>query len=330
VLATPLLRVMRAGFPSAQIDFVVRKEYGELVRYNKNLSHVYEFDAQTGTPGLRILADQLRSEQYDLVVDIHNSMRSRYLRAHLGVKNLVSIDKRVVARTLLVKFKKNIYRDVVSVSDRYIEPVKIFGIRNDNAGLELHIPGDLRASAARSMAAAGIDLNKKTIGFCPSAKHATKCWQVERFKQLGARLVKDLNAQILIFGGPDDRDKCFSIAKAINSMTAQKCAADLSAELSLLETASALSICNVVVTNDSGLMHIAAAMKRNIVALFGSTVREFGFFPVGTRSIVLERIDLPCRPCSHIGLDSCPKKHFKCMKDIEVDEVYNSVLSLSS
>jgi heptosyltransferase-2 len=93
----------------------------------------------------------------------------------------------------------------------------------------------------------------------------------------------------------------------------------------LLETAAALDYCNVVVSNDSALMHIAAARKRSIVAIFGSTVKEFGFFPYRTRHIVVERTDVRCRPCSHIGLDHCPKKHFRCMKEITAPDVMNAL-----
>jgi heptosyltransferase-2 len=89
-----------------------------------------------------------------------------------------------------------------------------------------------------------------------------------------------------------------------------------------------MEICDVVVSNDTGLMHIAAAMKRNLVAIFGSTVKELGFFPIGTESIVLERNDLSCRPCSHIGRTSCPKKHFRCMKDISTGEVVHACVSM--
>jgi heptosyltransferase-2 len=95
--------------------------------------------------------------------------------------------------------------------------------------------------------------------------------------------------------------------------------------LSLTETAALVDRCSVVLSNDSGLMHIAAARKRGLVALFGPTVRELGFFPYGTESIVLEKTELSCRPCTHIGGPSCPKKHYRCMNDIEPHHVVHSL-----
>ncbi len=83
-----------------------------------------------------------------------------------------------------------------------------------------------------------------------------------------------------------------------------------------------MGYCDVVITNDTGLMHIATAMHRKIVAIFGSTVREFGFFPYDPSAVVIERQGLACRPCSHIGRSECPEKHFRCMMEIGDEEVY--------
>jgi lipopolysaccharide heptosyltransferase II len=325
LLAAPLVRVLRARFPSSHIDFLVRKEYAELVRYNKNLNRIVEFDTKTGISGLCKLKKQLRAEHYDLVLDIHNSLRSRYLRMLLGVEYIAVINKRIFARTMLVKFKKNYYRGFVSVADRYIETVNKFGVRNDNAGLELHIPDEIKSRVAMRMAASGIDRSKKIMGVCPSAKHTTKCWPQERFAELGIRLANDYGAKIILFGGPADKERCGAITNAINKKYGKVCVVDLSGELSLLETAAAMECCTLVVTNDSGLMHIASAMKRKVAAIFGSTVREFGFFPVGTESMVVERTGLYCRPCSPIGRSTCPEGHFRCMNEIQVEDVAGAI-----
>jgi lipopolysaccharide heptosyltransferase II len=330
VLASPLIRVLRTQFPSSQIDFVVRKEYAELVRYNPSLNIIYEYDAQTGLRGLRHLKKRIQSEKYDLVVDIHNSLRSRYLRSCIGVENAAIVDKRIFARTMLVKFKKNIYKAIVSVVDRYIEPVKFAGIENDAQGLEIFIPDETMFKVSGKMSSLKLHTYKKVIGFCPSAKHATKRWPEERFIETGIRLVNDLNAKVLIFGGRNDSILCSTIANAINKNSHSEDAVEFSRQFSLLETSAAMQFCDVVLTNDSGLMHIAAAMKKKIVAVFGSTVEEFGFYPVGTECTILERKKLDCRPCSHIGRDSCPEGHFRCMKEIQVDEVVGSIQAICS
>ncbi|MGD1046521.1 MAG: lipopolysaccharide heptosyltransferase II [Bacteroidota bacterium] len=329
VLASPLIRIFRKQFPLSQIDFVVRKEYAELVRYNPNISTIIEFDAVGGFGELQRLKENIRRERYDLILDIHNSLRSRYLRFLSGAKKTSVIDKRVIARTMLVWCKKNFYRNIVSVADRYIETAKQYGMENDNKGLELFIPDEIRFKVAEKLTSFNLHRFEKVVGFCPSAKHATKCWPQERFAELGVQLSKDFNARILLFGGHEDKVKCSSIAHVINSLSGEERATDLSGELSLLESAIAMEACIFIVTNDSGLMHIAAAMKKKVVAIFGSTVKEFGFFPVGTENALIERAGLYCRPCSHIGRDSCPEKHFRCMKEIQVEEVMKSIHAIS-
>jgi heptosyltransferase-2 len=92
-----------------------------------------------------------------------------------------------------------------------------------------------------------------------------------------------------------------------------------------METAAAMQYCDVVVTNDSGLMHIASAMSKKVVAIAGSSVEEFGFYPPRESSLVLERKGLSCRPCSHVGRDECPEEHFRCMLETEVDQVWKAV-----
>ena len=329
VLASPLIRSFRKRFPSSQIDFVVRKEYSELVRNNKHLSRVFEFDTKSGFTGLRDLKKQLRAHRYDLVIDIHNSLRSRYLRWMLGAKDVVVIRKRIFARTLLIRLKKNFYRSIVSVADRYIESVKKYGIKNDGECLELFISDEIRTHTLSKIKNLGINQSDTIIGFCPSAKHATKCWPKERFTELGIRLVNENNAKILLFGGTADIEKCLDITDAINDGTGKGNAIDLSGELSLLESAVAMELCTIIVTNDSGLMHIATAMKKKVIAIFGPTVREFGFFPVGKEQLVLERMGLYCRPCSHIGGKICPEKHFRCMNEIQVENVIAKIHELS-
>ena len=162
----------------------------------------------------------------------------------------------------------------------------------------------------------------------PTAKHFTKRWLPERFVELGIKLAKQHRSKIFIFGSKSDSDYCGDIAQMINAELGSSAAESVAGMFSLLETAAALDYCGVVVSNDTGIMHIASARKKNLVAIFGSTVREFGFFPYRTKSIVVENEELSCRPCSHIGLDKCPEGHFKCMKGISAERVLSAISKL--
>ncbi len=134
--------------------------------------------------------------------------------------------------------------------------------------------------------------------------------------------MQKMDAKILLFGGAADEAICNQICRDINNQSGAERATSLCGQLHLLETAAAMEYCDVIVTNDTGLMHVAVAMRKKIVALFGSTVREFGFFPYDPQAVVLETPGLACRPCSHIGRSECPERHFKCMTEIDPDQVF--------
>lgn len=328
VLSTPLLRVLRARFPQSQIDYATRSEYAELVQYNANLNVTHQFDAATGFTGLKELKKKLRRERYDLVVDLHNSIRSGYLRSMLGVDSIVKVDKRIRERTLLVKFKKNTYRSIVPVADRYIETVKRFGIRNDGKGAELHIPDEILFGVSGKMAKMRLERFEHVIGLCPFTRHATKEWPVERFVELGVKAVKSLDAAIMVLGGKADREKAGPMVQGLADSVGEERVLNFTGELSLLESAASMQYCDVIVSNDSGLMHIATAVQKKTVAIFGSTVEEFGFFPQGENVVVTEKKGLYCRPCSHLGLPRCPEEHFRCMNEISVETVYEALVGL--
>ncbi len=325
MLTSPALRVLRRRFPDAQIDFLTKAEFADLVRFNPNLNMTFEY--RTGDP-LGSLVQRLKEERYDLVVDLHNSLRSRIVRSRIAPRAWVTMDKRAVRRFLLVHGKINLYDADVSVADRCIEPLAALGITPDGAGPELHIPDDVLFAVSGRMAKLQLNRFERVVGLCPSARHDTKRWPPDRFAALGTALAKCADAKILIFGGPSDKDLCAGIARAIQESAGPERATDLSGSFSLLETGAAMQSCDVVVSNDSGLMHIASAMQKKVVALFGPTVREFGFFPSGTDATVLQVNDLYCRPCSHVGRDRCPEGHFRCMREISVDDVTSRTLSI--
>lgn len=327
VLTSPLLRVLRSRFPKSQIDFLTRKEYADLVRFNPNVNLTYEFDTSEGFAGLRRMKKTLKEEGYDLVVDLHNSIRSRFVRSMRGVKAVV-VDKRIPERTLLVKFKKNSYAGIVPVADRYLETLGEYGISSDGKGAELHLPDEVLFGVASRVAKLHLNRFEHVLGICPFARHATKEWPAERYAEVGRRFVAEKAGAVMIFGGKADVPRATALSAALRSHAGSERVIDWTGELTLAESAAALQYCDVVVTNDSGLMHMAAAMQRRVVALFGSTVEEFGFFPPRNTSVVIEQKDLACRPCSHIGRDTCPEGHFRCMLDTSVESVWKAVLEM--
>jgi len=165
-----------------------------------------------------------------------------------------------------------------------------------------------------------LDPQKKYIGFCPGAKHFTKRWLPEYFIELGNELAK-FGYTVVLFGGKAEKELCAKLADKINGSI------NLQNENDLFRIAADMKLCKLIISNDSGLMHTAASVGAPVAAIFGSTVREFGFEPYGAKNLILENKLLSCRPCSHIGKSSCPKGHFNCMKEIKPQFVLKSVVN---
>ncbi|MBC8145023.1 MAG: glycosyltransferase family 9 protein, partial [bacterium] len=182
---------------------------------------------------------------------------------------------------------------------------------DDGDGLELHLGNTLSPITATP--------KRRTIGLAPGARHFTKRWPADRYRELAQRLSNDDGARIVLFGGADDRSACASIAEGLQDVV------NLAGRTTLLESAAACDSCDVVVTNDSVMSHIASARRRPVIAIFGSTVQQFGFAPFRTPSTVVESVGLYCRPCTSIGRSECPEKHFRCMLDIAPEAVLSAL-----
>jgi len=313
LLSSLLLRVFRKRFPACRLDYLVKQQYAELVRHNPHVSNVIEFPNGGTFQELAGVKRRVGETGYDLIIDIHDSLRSRYIC--VGQPNVVRINKWKVARFLLVQTKLNLYSSQggsSSVAERYLESVARFGIENDGKGLEVFFPEQAEDAAKELLGSE----SSSFIGLAPGAVHSTKRWTAEGFAGTAAALAREQKAGVILFGAEADIERCRAIETMITESAPRIRVLNLAGRTSLLEAAAIMDHCSIIITNDSGLMHLATARKRRVVALFGPTVKEFGFFPYGTDSVVVENHELDCRPCTHIGGPVCPKKHFRCMNDI--------------
>ena len=158
------------------------------------------------------------------------------------------------------------------------------------------------------------------MAFAPGAAHATKRWPAERWVELGRRL-NSRGFDLALVGGSGDADLAAGIASGLDR------AASAAGRLSLQGTAALLASCRGLVSGDTGVMHMAAAVGTPVVAIFGPTVRAFGFFPYAQASAVVER-ELACRPCTAWGTERCPLGHHHCMVQIPADEVESALTGL--
>ena len=301
LLTTPVIRAIKKRYPSAKIDFVVKKSFEDAVLYNSNLSKIYIYDKDQ----TQRLTTELKSRSYDLIIDLQNNFRSRVLTQslHTATKRF---RKPTLKKLLLVWFKINLLKNLKSIPQRYAEAANV---ELDSEGLDLILPNEILQS---------LDAQKKYIGFCPGAKHNTKRWLPEYFIELGNELIRR-GYIIILFGGETEKELCDEISNRLSGSV------NLQNNNDLFRIAASMKMCKLIVTNDSGLMHAATAAGVPVVAIFGSTVKEFGFTPYGVKNLILENKSLSCRPCSHIGKASCPKHHFKCMKEIKPQSVLNEL-----
>ena len=285
---------------------LIREEYADVIRLNHCIDKKLLFKKDDKSNSA--LIEQLRNNSYELVIDLQNNLRSKKVVSSLRI-NSVKIDKRSFDKFLLVNFKINKLRDAPTIPIRYTNTIQ--NIKLDEQGLDLFT--DKSANPAL--------INKNNlIGFCPGARHFTKRWLKEYFIELGNKLVQN-GYLIVLFGGKIDKEICTELAVKISG------AINLSNDDDLLQTAADIKLCKAIVCNDSGLMHTASAVGTKVIAIFGSTVKEFGFTPFNCNHLILENNLLTCRPCSHIGRNDCPKKHFECMKSIKPEFVFEQLKS---
>jgi len=325
ILTTPIIRVLKQKFPNCTIDFLIKKQFSELVDYHPFINNVYKFDSQNKKFSLRKIKDKIVQENYDLIVDLHKNFRSYYLSIGSGAKKIVRYKKFIFRRFLLIKFKLNLFKKIIPVYKRYFLSLLQLNIFYDKLGLEVFFDDSIKQKINNKYAAFLKNKDQKILGIAPGASFFTKRWKAEGFEYVINHFIENHNLKIILFGNGSDRELITSLNirythKILNS----------AGELSLSETGVLMDHCDLFLTNDSGLLHLACALKKKVVAIFGNTTEELGFFPLTTDKIIIENKNLLCRPCSHIGRDSCPKNHFKCMKDIKPDTVIAAVEKLLS
>lgn len=307
LLATPLIRSIKNQNPSAEIDFVVKEEFFEVIKNNTHLTNIFRYSKESSEK--QKLIESLKSRNYETVIDLQNNRKSSEITSKLRTK-IFRFKKNHFKKFLLVNFKINLLKNYPQIPIRYASSA---GIELDDEGLEMFTD---------EVANTKLKLNEKYVGLCPGAKHFTKRWPKEYFIELGKNL--ELNGyKVVLFGGKDEQDTVGEIESQLKQPI------NLCND-SILKTAANMKMCSLIYTNDSGAMHLACSVKVPVIAFFGSTVREFGFFPYKAQNVVLELDNLPCRPCTHIGRKSCPLTHFKCMRDITPELAFKSLQRLQT
>ena len=326
ILTSPFVRVLRNRFPGALIDFVTQSQFTDLLVNNPNIDNIYRYSKRFSKKDLFELKFKINNNnnfvKYDFIIDLQNNGRSRDISNNMGL-HIFRFDKRIIYKLKLVYLKIREHNFEL-IPELYIKTASELGVLPDGKGLELWLDNEKSSSVYIPEGKRNEKNNLKRIAIAPGAAHATKRWQPEKFIELIKLLKKEYNSEFVIIGGSQD----IEVSKKI-SLAVKLPIDNYTGNLSLLETTEELSKCDLLITNDSAAMHIAAARKTPVIAIFGSTVQDFGFIPYKTAYQIIEKY-IPCRPCSHIGRKVCPKKHFNCMRLINTDDVLLSIRNLIS
>jgi len=317
LLITPLIRALRSRHAEARITVLTKAQYAPLFQHNPRVNTVLGFQ-----PGdsLAKLSQQIRSEGFSHRLDLHGSLRSRALRWRVG-GHWTEYPKHRAARTLLIRTKRDLYRDRRPVAERYFDAAKELDVEPDAGSLELFLPRAALEDAERFLTARGLGLRRQLIAIAPGASRFTKRWPLHHWIALASRLVEAEN-DVIVVGGAAEVETANAITIAVGSS-----AASAAGEFDPTGTAALLKRARALVAGDTGAMHLATAIGTPVVALFGPTVEAFGFFPYHAKATVLQRA-LPCRPCSSQGSARCPLKHHRCLQDLMPDEVLEALRKL--
>jgi heptosyltransferase II len=311
LLLTPLLRAIRARFPGARIAVLTKEQYVPLLSHNP---HVSEVLSVAPDEGVRAIAARIRGVRYTHLLDLHGNLRSHALR-RLAPGPWRSYAKRWLERAVLITAKRDTYGGEIPIPERYFEAVTGLDVLPDGGPPDFFIGEAADQRAAERLSSIGLGQDRPIVAMAPGAAHATKRWPAEYWVEL-VRRITPTGADVALLGGPGDAE----VAGRISELGGAN-VASLAGALGLQETGAVIRRAEVLISGDTGVMHMATGVGTPVVALFGPTVRQFGFFPYRSEAGVVE-LDLPCRPCSAHGSARCPLGHHRCMKQMLPDLVF--------
>ena len=327
VLTTPAVRTIRENFFEAEITLLVSPRVHDIFQFNPRIDRllVYEKEGEhRGLRGMLQLVRELRQQRFDCVI----LLESGCMAALLARLARIPIRAGYVSHGRGLLLTHGVYKSMEAVKkhavDQYQRIMLGLGLRPSNNELELFLFGDqIDAVKARMQSMGDIEVGKQPlIGFIPGATYApAKRWPVENFAQLAQLICRDPQARIVLFGSKAERATCTNIV-ALSGAAAPHML-NMAGGARLIETIALMGECDLLVTNDSGLMHAAAALQVPMVSLFGATDPDITG-PYCESAVILHQ-PLPCSPCHK---PRCPHKHMRCMKLITSDDVYAEVASL--
>lgn len=293
VLTSPVVRCVKQQFPDAQLHFATKPSYAALLQDNPHIDHLHLLD---GT--LLQLVRQLKTFRFDYILDLHHNQRTTVIKTLLGQPS-GSFPKENWTKWRMVR-QPSKSLTVPHVVERYFMAGAQLGLKSDDKGLEHFISPHDKVN---------LDITEPFIAAGIGGSFATKVFPLVQWK----KLIPMLQHPVVLLGGPEDKP----MADELQALFPYKVYHQVG-YWSIQQSASAIQQSAMVISNDTGMMHLAAAHKKPLAVIWGNTVQGFGMgpyygpsTPTSVRHFEVE--GLSCRPCSKLGHDACPKQHFHCM-----------------
>ncbi len=308
VLTTPVVRCLKQHF-KAEIHYLTKQQFAPLLEANPHIDRIFTIKKNVSE-----VLPELRLEGYDCVVDLHKNLRTLQVRLGLFFKpKWLAFNKLNFEKWLLTTFKIN-RLPTGHIVDRYLQTVAPLGVKNDGLGLDFFQSND---SAGTDCPPPTAELPTRFIVFAIGAQFQTKRLPTKKIIEI----CQQIQQPIVLLGGKAEADEGGIIAEQSGRHVTNLCG-----KLSLQESAEVLRRASLVITHDTGMMHIAAAFQQKILSIWGNTVPALGMSPYygsanPDRNTSFEVAGLPCRPCSKIGHQACPKGHFRCMNEQDIEKI---------
>ncbi|MCK4427490.1 MAG: lipopolysaccharide heptosyltransferase II [candidate division Zixibacteria bacterium] len=321
VLTTPVVKSLNQKFPESKIFFLTKSQYRDLLKNDPNIFSLIKFDPvekHKGVLGFLRLVKELKTFNFDLMVDLHTNLRSFFIRHLLKTRIKIKYDKRWLTRFLLVHFKFFKVKPTHTV-DSYLKALKKIDVNSSEKDPKIFLDQKSENFSKDFFIEKKIEKDDIVVGIHPGARWETKRWSEEKFAKVCQILSQKAKLKIILLGDQKDQE----VIERINSHTEDQ-KLFKAVDLPLNKFMSLIKRCDGFITNDSGPMHIASALGVPVVAIFGPTHPRLGFSPMGSENMVLTA-NVKCSPCSLHGEKKCYKKSRFCMDLIEPEMVTDAV-----
>lgn len=317
ILATSVIDASRRLWPEGEITFVTKVEYAPVLEQNPQLTRCIPLGPlERGLGAIYRLGRALRSDGASLVLDLQGGFRGRLLAAAVGARERRRVSSRRLSRMLMVARPKRWREALPHTVERYLECLSSWGGESPFSDGPRVWLTDIEKSQARSKLSVG---SRQLVGLAPGAKWTAKRWPERKFAQLAQALAGE-GVGVVVAGSEEERPLIERIVRGAGR-------SDLVKALSggLRELAAAFSACQAAVCNDSGLMHLAAAVGTPALGIFGPTAPHFGFAPFGSAHKTLW-LGFECSPCSLHGDKPCRiAESAPCMEGLDSNEVLSAL-----